>query len=187
MIQSQLSEVWKVFCHCQKYEISNQGRVRHIRLGRLLSTPKINTGYKTFSYVLDKIVHRTFVHRAVLETFVGLCPDGMQGSHLNGDRHDNRLSNLVWESMSKNQLRKNNHGTMSRLKGELHGQSKLNAQQVIEIRNTTIDEINTKTVIAARYGVTAMTIHDILTGKSWKHLLKTVPNQNKNRKEEMVA
>ena len=42
------------------------------------------------------------VHRLVLETFVGMCPTGMQGDHINRNRQDNRLENLRWVTPQEN-------------------------------------------------------------------------------------
>lgn len=42
------------------------------------------------------------VHRLVLETFVGKCPPGMQGDHINRNRTDNRLENLRWVTPEEN-------------------------------------------------------------------------------------
>jgi hypothetical protein len=36
------------------------------------------------------------VHRLVAETFLGPLPDGMHTRHLNGNRYDNRVSNLAY-------------------------------------------------------------------------------------------
>ena len=38
------------------------------------------------------------VHTLVLTTFVGDRPDGMQACHNNGDKTDNRLENLRWDT-----------------------------------------------------------------------------------------
>src|SRR5215471_1608313 len=43
-----------------------------------------------------------FVHRLILEAFVGPCPKGMEARHLNGDRQDNRLVNLAWGTRLEN-------------------------------------------------------------------------------------
>lgn len=40
------------------------------------------------------------VHRLVLETFIGPCPDGQEARHLDGDATNNRLENLAWTPQS---------------------------------------------------------------------------------------
>lgn len=41
------------------------------------------------------------VHRLVLETFVGPCPEGKTCDHINRVRDDNRLENLRWATASE--------------------------------------------------------------------------------------
>ena len=73
------------------------------------------------------------VHRLVLETFIGPCPEGMQGCHFDGTRTNNRLSNLRWDTRSGNQFDAVRHGTHYTLGlyGEKHPGSKLSDQQSI--------------------------------------------------------
>lgn len=61
--------------------------------------------------------HRNLlVHRLVLETFVGPCPDGMECDHVNRNRSDNRLKNLRWIPHNENQRNTaNNSRCRSRL------------------------------------------------------------------------
>lgn len=60
-----------------------------IRYGWTKGT-KYNTGY-----MLVMVNHKAYlVHRLVLETFVGECPDGFTADHINRIRDDNRLQNL---------------------------------------------------------------------------------------------
>ena len=51
---------------------------------------------KRFRYV------RRYIHRLVLESFVGPCPDGMETRHLDGNRENNHFQNLCWGTHSEN-------------------------------------------------------------------------------------
>lgn len=43
-----------------------------------------------------------YVHRLMLEAFVGPCPSGMVACHINDKRDDNRLENLRWGTHKSN-------------------------------------------------------------------------------------
>lgn len=55
-----------------------------------------------------------YVHRMVLETFVGPCPDGMLGCHNDGNTANNRRTNLRWDTPAANMADKDRHGTARR-------------------------------------------------------------------------
>lgn len=106
------------------------------------------------------------VHRLVLETFVGPCPDGMQTRHLNGSRTDNRLCNLAWGTPKENSQDTKLHGRHKYARGEAHACSKLKEADVVEIKKSVLP----RQTLADRFGVTWENINSILTGKSWKHV-----------------
>ena len=62
-------------------------------------------GYKVVSFThFDTGAQvKKYVHRLVFETFVGTISDELEIDHINGDRGDNRLSNLRVVSHSENQ------------------------------------------------------------------------------------
>ena len=105
------------------------------------------------------VVHVKQVHRLILETFVGPCPDGMECCHYNGDPTDNRLENLRWDTRSNN-----------RLDAVRHGNTKLNGQQVGEIRRLLASKTMTQTEIGEVFGVCNAMISLINTGKSWSYV-----------------
>lgn len=104
-----MKEIWKPIPEYEDlYDVSNIGRVQrmcdgyHCKNGDILKGGISNFGYIIIG--LRKNDRQTFrsVHRLVLFAFIGPCPEGMEGSHLNDIKTDNRLENLAWMTHSEN-------------------------------------------------------------------------------------
>ena len=120
-----MGEVWKkVPGTSGRYEVSDHGRVRRTERvvdrpgqspmtlkARVLDPGTGDTGYVEVRLQIDGKSRLKRVHRLVLEAFDGPCPDGLEGCHNNGDRTDNRLSNLRWDSRANNLRDREKHGT----------------------------------------------------------------------------
>jgi hypothetical protein len=104
------------------------------------------------------------VHRFVLECFVGPCPAGMMCRHIDGDRTNNRLSNLAWGTAAENKADAIAHGTS--VNGERTGTAKLTESQVLAIRQ----DGRPHHALAAEYGVGKSTIGRIKIRESWAYL-----------------
>ena len=52
-----------------------------------------------------------YIHRLVMLAFIGPRPDGLYVCHNNGDRTDNRLQNLRYDTPSENSYDRCRHGT----------------------------------------------------------------------------
>lgn len=72
------------------------------------------------------------VHRAVLEAFVGPCPDGMEACHCDGNASNNRIENLRWDTHLSNNGDRKLHGRYS--VGSAHPMAKLSIEQVRLVR-----------------------------------------------------
>lgn len=105
------------------YEVSDRGRVRsvervavrsngrpHTVRSKMRSAKRLRKGHLAVTLVKDGQLYNRTVHRLVLESFVGLRPEGMMCRHLNGDPADNRLENLAWGTASENQQDALKHG-----------------------------------------------------------------------------
>ena len=85
------------------YSISNMGRVRNDRTGRILKCSTNNAGYKLV--VMQKRCYT--IHRLVALHFIP-NPKGLSDvNHINEDKSDNRVENLEWISHRDNMR----HGT----------------------------------------------------------------------------
>jgi hypothetical protein len=106
-----INEEWRPIPGYQgRYEVSDRGRVMsHQRqTPRLLKSFVHRDGYPCVNLGRG---NQRYVHRLVLEAFVGSAPEGMEACHDNGDRADCRLANLRWDHHSGNMLDKVRHGT----------------------------------------------------------------------------
>ena len=86
-------------------EVSNLGRIRRISTGQILSACTRSNGYIQVT-LWDRGIRRTkYVQKLVWEAFNGPLEPSQNIAHLNGDRTDNRLSNLFLESHSDSMKR----------------------------------------------------------------------------------
>tara|TARA_R110000765_G_scaffold48048_1_gene98504 strand:- start:1104 stop:1514 length:411 start_codon:yes stop_codon:yes gene_type:complete len=108
------------------------------------------------------------VHRLVLEAFVGPCPPTMECCHYDGNRTNNKLTNLRWDTRSNNALDANRHGTRNAAKGEDAHWAKLTEKNVKYIR-ANVDKLGQREM-GRMFGVTHGTIGLVLKGQTWKHV-----------------
>jgi hypothetical protein len=109
-----------------------------------------------------------WVHRLVLEAFVGPCPEGMECCHNDGNRQNNSLSNLRWDTRQANQNDRKNHGT--HLKGTDVHLAKMNEEQVRTIRTEYATGTTSTNKLARKYNVSQAAIWNIIHRRTWKHV-----------------
>jgi hypothetical protein len=86
------------------YEISDLGKVRRIKTGRIIKTRVGTSGYEHVNVYKNGKSNTMQVHRLVIETFVGPIPKGFQVDHINRDRLNNTLPNLRVVTRKQNLL-----------------------------------------------------------------------------------
>lgn len=119
-----------------RYEVSDQGRVRSWvsrPAPRLLSAIPLSNRYVSVALSRGGFTKQQLLHRVVLAAFVGPCPTGMETRHLDGNRTNNRLTNLAYGTPRENGLDRVRHGT-----GYNHNRLKTHC-----IRGHRFDEANT--------------------------------------------
>lgn len=116
-------EEWRPVKGYPGYDVSNMGRARswRTRNGKPSDTPRLLTIAHRKKQSQVSFRGKAFlIHRVVLETFVGPCPEGMECAHADGDHRNNRLDNLSWKTHRENEMDKERHGT--RIRGERWGE-----------------------------------------------------------------
>lgn len=175
-----MTELWKTIPeYGGHYEASTYGRIRSkdrvvmrkhpsgkvrnfFYRGKLLSLCKTDKyNHRSVHIGFDNKRYTPAVHRLVLITFVGPCPDGMECCHNNGDGSDNRLENLRWDTHKSNNNDRKLHNRYA--VGERHHMSKLTLEQVREIRNSN----KSRKELCKLYNLSPSQMHRIRTNQSW--------------------
>ena len=103
-----MKEIWKDIIGFEGiYEISNLGRIRRIKTGRILSTRRSDGWYITVTLYKDKKRYGKSLHRLVAETFVHNPYNLPEVNHIDEDKTNNRADNLEFCDRKYN----NNYGS----------------------------------------------------------------------------
>lgn len=178
METSREAEEWRPIAEFPGYEVSSLGRVRswlpwpkHARNPVLPRLTRMQER-KDDGYVSVPMVRRgkrcaRYLHRLVLEAFVGPCPPGMEGRHLDGVRANCALWNLAWGTKLENAADRERHGNT--LRGERNPRAKLTEPKVRSI----LKARGLHREIAAKYQIHKSLVSLIKTRKVWPHLTRS--------------
>lgn len=107
--------------------------------------------------------------RLVLLAFIGEPPEGCEACHNDGDRTNNVLTNLRWDTHLANMRDTIQHGTVYRALGKNNPNVKLTIRDVPEIRKR-LDSGETLRSIASDYGVSRKAICNIKHDVTWGYV-----------------
>lgn len=175
-------EEWKDIAGFEgMYQVSNMGQVRsldrfddrgrHLK-GRVLAQSINTSGYLSFNPSIDGKANLKYTHRFVALAFIP-NPDNLpQVNHMDGNKHNNHVSNLEWVTQKENINHAWDNGLIKNHSGENHALSKLTEDDVRFIRkhyNPDTTDFNQQ-ALAEKFGVKKPTISKIVHRKTWKHV-----------------
>jgi hypothetical protein len=178
-------EEWKKIPNYPLYECSNMGFIKTFNwknkgVERIMNPALDRAGYlRTMLKGEDGKFHTIKIHRIIAQTFISNPYNKPQINHINCIKNDNRVSNLEWATNSENIKHAYKQNRMTN-KGECNPAALLTDKQVIEIRSKYTygrfggkpkqGEVS-KPDLAKEYNVSIWVIKEIVTGRTWKHLL----------------
>lgn len=99
-------------------------------------------------------------------TFIGPRPEGLSVCHLDGNNRNDHVSNLAYQTHQMNMDDRSRHGTT--VLGTRHPKAKLTPTDVQTIRM--LNGVYSMTEMAAMFGISHMSVWQVLNGRTWKHV-----------------
>lgn len=180
-----MKEIWKIIPKHTSYSASNFGRIKsedkemlhnvhgtlYVRKGRILTQQQGKFGYLRvgLSYPNKKVVMES-VHRLVALAFLANPNNKRTVNHIDGNKSNNHLSNLEWNTHKENV----DHSIKLGIKAQAKGIQFINRTKFDELQIRVIKSLKDSKVrhvdIAKYFGVHRITINDILNSRSWQHV-----------------
>lgn len=155
------------------YSVSENGDIKNVITGRVLKQENTGNGYKRVTLSKNGKTKRFMAHRVVASAFVSNENKKPQVNHIDGNKKNNKFSNLEWVTASENVNHAYSSGITKPSFGSNHVHSKLNDVSVLTIL-TMLKSGFKQPFLAKHYGVHQSIISDIKRKKSWKHITKYV-------------
>jgi hypothetical protein len=140
------------------------------RKGTFLKTHKCTNGYRFITLYVSGVSQMKLIHRLVAEAFILNPLSKPHVNHINGIKHDNRVENLEWVTLSENMQHAAKLGLLQGVKGSKNVHSKLTESDVLEIRRLYVPGKVSMKELAGMFGVCEQHISVIIRRKKWAHL-----------------
>ena len=98
------NEIWKSIEETNgRYEVSNMGKVRNTRTGKVLKPYVTRKGYHRVDlYPSPHKYTHVLIHRLVAKYFCAGYKDGLYVNHIDGNKSNNVYTNLEWVTALEN-------------------------------------------------------------------------------------
>jgi hypothetical protein len=97
-------EEWKTLERIPKYEVSNYGKIRSTKNGKvkLLKVCVNNWGYELVCLSDGKKRYTSYIHRLVAEVFIPTTNKALVVNHKDKNKKNNIVNNLEWTTVMEN-------------------------------------------------------------------------------------
>jgi len=161
-------EKFKQIKNYENYSVSNYGKIRNDKTGRILKPQKNTCGYLFVVLYENGVCKNYRIHRLVALAFIPNPENKRTINHIDGIKINNEVTNLEWCTQKENIHHAMDTGLMQ--KGEKHGQAKLSEDQVLKIRRLYKTGDYTYRALGKIFDVAHSHIRNIINRKTWTHI-----------------
>lgn len=153
-----------------RYQVSNLGNIKSFaygsRDGRILKGGNVQ-GYKMVAFIKNKTEKEShYVHKLVASYFLDEPrEDQKYVIHKDWNKQNNAAENLSWANKKEQQAHRNSNPN-----GRKIMYSKLNEEQVKELKKELRSGSTRLRVLSQKYGITLTQINRIRNGENWAHV-----------------
>ena len=143
----------------EKYEVSNLGKVRNIKSGRVLKPFLTKNGY-LMHLLYENNKHKQkhlYLHRIIATAFIDNPGEKTQVNHIDENKTNNDLSNLEWCTVKENNI----HGTRTKRVAEKLSQKVIQ----LDLNDNVLNEFESMVQAGQETGVSRSNISSCCNGK----------------------
>lgn len=153
-----MKEIWKdVEEYEGLYQVSNLGRVKRVKTGRILKPLKHPHGYLNVGLSKNGIVSNKTIHRLVAKAFIQNLENKPEVNHIDEEKTNNNVNNLEWSTRKENI----NHGTRTERMGKTRSISII----ATNIKTGEVEEFYGTSECARQLGLNTPSITNVLKGR----------------------
>jgi hypothetical protein len=172
-----ICEEWRSIPEFDGYQVSSLGRVKStdrfcgdrpgVTKGKILKPFRNKRGYLEVNLYKNSKSTAKIIHRLAAKAFISNDFNKPQVNHIDGNKLNNKVSNLEWMSNSENQLHAYSLGLQPSRAGENNIKAKITNKNVTELKvlynsgKTIID-------ISKMMNINVSIIRNIIYGRTWK-------------------
>ena len=141
----------------ENYEVSNLGRVRNMKSGRILKPSLTKNGYLEHLLYKNNKQRHLLLHRIIATAFIDNPDEKPQVNHIDENKLNNDLSNLEWCTVRENLT----HGTRTKRVAEKLSQKVIQ----LDLNGNVLNEFESMVQAGQETGVSRSNISSCCNGK----------------------